>query len=99
MGTGLYIQKTIFYIFIQLVTLWSIYHQMTAAQTQNQFETLGLLILTGVFFFLCPQNNQTAELLSEQLYQKRVTAGNLLAYKFLFIKKCTLMNMFKCRFQ
>jgi cation transport ATPase len=51
MGTGLHIQKTIFYIFIQLVTLWSIYHQMTAAQIQNQFETIGLLILISVFFF------------------------------------------------
>jgi hypothetical protein len=34
---------------------------MTAAQTQNQFETLGLLILTGVFFFYA---HKTIKLLS-----------------------------------
>ena len=50
MGSGNMIQKTIFYIFIQMITLWSIFHQMTSVEVQNRLETTGLMILTGVFF-------------------------------------------------
>ena len=50
MKSGTNTQKTIFYIFIQMITLWSIFHQMTSDEVQNRFETTGLLILTGVFF-------------------------------------------------
>ena len=50
MKSGTSTQKTIFYIFIQMITLWSIFHQMTSNEVQNRFETTGLLILTGLFF-------------------------------------------------
>ena len=50
MNSGTSTQKTIFYIFIQMITLWSIFHQMTSDEIENRFEPTGLIILTGVFF-------------------------------------------------
>jgi len=43
------IQKTIFYILIQLFTLWSIFNQLTIEHAQTVFDTIGLVILVSVF--------------------------------------------------
>lgn len=43
------IQKTIFYILIQLITLWSIFNQLTIEHEQTVFDTIGLVILVSVF--------------------------------------------------
>ena len=50
MGSISNIQKTIFYIFIQIITLWTIFYQMTAESMEDKFGITGLVILTGVFF-------------------------------------------------
>ncbi len=61
MGNTPDMRKTIFYIFIQIVTLWSIFYQMSETYNQNRFEVVGLLILLGVFFLYA---HKTIRLLS-----------------------------------
>jgi len=77
MEAGSNIQKTIFYIFIQMITLWSIFHQMTSGEIQNRFETTGVMILTGVFFLYAyktvklltqSQNSYTEEKTEASMY-------------------------------
>ncbi len=46
-----HIQKSIFYILIQILTLWSIFHQLAATEQNGEFEVVGLIILTSVFLF------------------------------------------------
>ncbi|RUM66396.1 MAG: hypothetical protein DSZ05_04475 [Sulfurospirillum sp.] len=50
MGVSSNLQKTIFYIFIQIITLWTIFYQLTAENPENKFTVTGLIILTGIFF-------------------------------------------------
>ncbi|GEM_PF-6329403 len=56
------IQKTIFYIFIQLITLWSIFNQLSTQEEQSLFENAGLLILVGVLFLYA---HKTIKLLTQ----------------------------------
>ena len=44
------IQKSIFYIFVQMLTLWSIFHQLTTETTGSLFETAGIVLLTIILF-------------------------------------------------
>ena len=76
-GSGHHIQKIIFYIFIQLITLWSIFHQMTSTEVENRFETTGVIILTGVFFLYA---YKTIKLLNRSLNSNRAKETKVYFY-------------------
>ncbi len=46
----IYIQRALFYIFIQLITLWSIFQLLTTQKEQGLMALTGLGILMSVLF-------------------------------------------------
>ncbi len=46
----IYIQRALFYIFIQLMTLWSIFQLLTTQKEQGLMALTGLGILMSVLF-------------------------------------------------
>lgn len=42
------LQKSLFYIAIQIAALWSIFLQLTAQSAEGRIEVVGLVMLTGL---------------------------------------------------